>query len=176
MNKRLKKIALKLVLVLVVLFVVFTMIGVAADVDYDGAIVDNYYATCEETYNAILDIESWTEWRDGIVDIEWIDNEDGYLEWNAIMDMGGYAHFQSPIQVPGEYYEVHMLDSSFGMTGAWSYTLTEYGPDICMVKFFEVSQIENVWVRAIMTLLGRNKNIDIESDALHPILEGREAE
>ncbi|HQI21336.1 MAG TPA: hypothetical protein PLW55_18425, partial [Leptospiraceae bacterium] len=53
-----------------------------------------------------------------------------------------------------------MVESSFGMTGTWTYELS--GNEMTQVTVKENSQIASVPLRAAMTLMGRDANLKKE--------------
>ena len=69
-------------------------------------------------------------------------------KWKEYTDMSGYIIFEVAAWEEGKYLKLKMVESTFGMSGEWVYTLEKFS----MVKlkfFYEDSTIDSFSVRAI---------------------------
>jgi hypothetical protein len=98
--------------------------------------------------------------------------------WREYTDLGGFIDFQITEEVSQEKVVMHMNAASFGMTGQWVYELKPFvvssdvsGGEIQTdLTITEDSTTTNLFLRALMTLVGRNNNLKEEFNSLKKAL------
>ena len=85
--------------------------------------------------------------------------------------MAGYALFERWRYDENNQYTVKMTESSFGMTGIWTYELDRLDKFETIVRISEQSEIDSLWVKLAMMFAGRDKNLDLEMQYLEEALE-----
>lgn len=78
--------------------------------------------------------------------------------------MGGHVVFEKIEEVPAKKLSLRMSESTFGMTGTWTYELE--GSEMTKITITEESSIKSIPVRTVMTLAGRDGNLRKEISIL----------
>ena len=79
--------------------------------------------------------------------------------------MGGYIIFEVMEEVPYQKITMRMSESTFAMTGTWTYELEKQDKET-RVTIKEDSENHSVYVRSILTLYGRDANLKQEMDLI----------
>jgi uncharacterized protein YndB with AHSA1/START domain len=165
--------------ILVGFFLIFICIGLIAPATHHGSETIRLSVPPERVWELLTDIEGIPQRRPEITTIEIIGiNDQGYKMWRENTDRSGFINFEITEEVSQEKVVMHMNNASFGMTGQWVYELKpsvvpaavlgeEIGTDLTIT---EDSTTNNLFVRALMTIVGRNSNIKEEFKSLKKVL------
>lgn len=172
-----KKVLMIVLSIVAVLIAAFFATGALAEAEFQGEISTTVPADTYTVWNYLSDIESLATRRAEIVSVEMQGTNDrGLPRWREIPDMGGYADFEALEMIPGRKLTVRMNGSSFGMTGTWSYSLEPTAENGTRILVTEDSRIDSIATRAIMTLAGRDSNLQVEAQLLNTEFAGERAE
>lgn len=165
------KIILRILGSLALLFLIFTLIGAFASKNHHGAQSAVLNAPPERVWEVLIDIEGLPKRRPEITKVEITGiNDQGYKMWREYTDMGGYIDFEIVEQVSQEKLVARMKAASFGLSGEWTYELALENTDKTRLTITEESVTDNIWLRALMVVMGRNMNIKQEFKTLQKVL------
>lgn len=132
------------------------VLSARTDADFSGQITRTIDAACPRVEALLLDIEGRQDHRHEVVGIDRTGtNTAGLPTWTETMDLGGEARVEIARHEPGRLVAIRLIESSFGMTGTWTYALAAEGTS-CTVTITETSSIESWFVRAMYGLSGRD--------------------
>lgn len=141
-------------------------VGMTAPVMYEGSTTTLLPASTSQVWGMLVDVDSLPKRRPEILSVERLPSgESGLLRWKEHTDMGGYMVFSVLEETVGKYLVVRMEDSSFGMTGTWTYDIADAGAATSLT-ISERSEIPGVFLRALMTATGRDANLRREVQTL----------
>lgn len=152
--------------IVVGIFLALLLIGSLAPKEFSGSVVHTFDAPKEVIWNILTDIEGLPTRRREIVSVERLSaSESGRPRWKENTNMSGYILFEATEEKLHQRLVYTMLESSFGMSGVWSYEFEPKG-DTVTLTISEKSQIDAVLVRAVMTLSGRDANLQREVELI----------
>ena len=161
------------------LLVVFILIGTFSSKTYHGSATVRLKAPIDKVWEVLTDVENVPKRRPEVkrVEITGI-NDQGYKMWREYTDMGGFIDFEIVEHISQEKMVVRMNRSSFGMTGQWVYEAAyvqdfytaQGGESQTELTITEDSTTNNIFVRTLMILVGRDKNIRTEFETLKKVL------
>lgn len=132
------------------------LLSARTDADFSGQITRTIGAACPRVEALLLDVEGRQDHRHEVVGIEQTGmNTAGLATWTETMDLGGEARVEIARHEPGRLVAIRLIESSFGMTGTWTYEFTADGAS-CIITIRESSSIESWFVRAMYGLSGRD--------------------
>ena len=144
------------------LAVILLGVGFFTPKQYDGEQSQVIDASPDQVWKVLSDVEHRPQYRPEIVNLQVLKvNNIGLKKWKEMTDMGAYIVFQGVEAVPNEKLVLRMEDSSFGMTGKWTYMLRPRG-DHTLLTIREESKIQKLWLRTQMTFSGRGGNLKRE--------------
>ena len=126
--------------------------------------------TQEEVWALLTDFEGLPERRTEVTSVEMTGVNELDLEtWTEHSDMGTYLNFECIEKVPQSKLAVRLRESSFGMTGTWTYEL-QANADNCILTIKEESTVDKMMMRAMMTIAGRKSNLKEEFKTIKKVL------
>lgn len=148
---------------IVILSTVVYIIGYFSPRNYRNKITEDLDAGVKKIWDYLTDFENKNSKRRGIKKVEILEYDDnGFpLKFKEITDAGGYISFKVIEKADFKKLHIRIIKSSFDMTGDWIYTLESNGSQT-KLNIDETTQIDKLPIRAIMTIVGRNKNIKNE--------------
>jgi hypothetical protein len=163
---KVSKIILIVLAVMISITGIFYLMGHFASREFKGTVTQKVEASPISIWDLLNDIDGLPSRRKEITKVERMGkNEKGFERWKEHTDMGGYMVFEITELIPKEKMVVEMKESTFGMSGTWTYQLNEEG-NATVVTVTEDSNTDNVWLRSIMTLAGRDANLKIEVEKI----------
>jgi len=156
-----RKLALTLVGLVLFLMTVFIAIGALSPSAYQGTRTIQLNASPDRVWKELTDLQSLPQKRREVIGIEILESRAGSpWKWKELTDMGGHLTFEKVEEIPMKKLSVRMIESSFGMSGTWTYELE--GKEMTRLTITEESSIKSIPVRAVMTLAGRDGNLEKE--------------
>lgn len=147
-------------------FLGITAVGFFSSSKYQGSLTKTISAPPEKIWNYLTDLKELTKNRPEVLDIEDLGkNEKGLRKWKEKTDMGGYIIFEIIEEVPYQKITMRMSESTFAMTGTWTYEL-EKQENETRVTIKEDSELHSVYVRSVLTFYGRDANLKQEMDLI----------
>lgn len=105
--------------------------------------------------------------------VEVIESDDnGPLKWRQNLRDGEFAIFERWQFDLNRNYVVKMTNSSFGMTGLFSYELIPYNAQSTLVKMSAETEIVGFWDRVKVGVFGMELPIDGSMGNLEEVLDG----
>ena len=143
-----------------------------SDGSFEGTVEKKLMYEDSDIWPVLTDVEDLPSRRAEILEVEVLERDaNGPLRWKEHTDMGGYALFERWRYDENNQYTVKMTESSFGMTGIWTYELDRLDKFETIVRISEQSEIDSLWVKLAMMFAGRDKNLDLEMQYLEEALE-----
>ena len=143
------------------IMVVFFVDGLVAPKEYTGSKTAQISAPPSRVWAVLTDIDSLPKNRPEIARVEVLEKDGPRAKkWIEHTDMDGFIVFERVEEIQNKKLVLKMVESSFGMTGTWTYELS--GNEMTLVTVTEKSQIASVPLRAAMTLMGRDANLKKE--------------
>lgn len=156
-----RKIALTIVGAMLLLMTVFIAIGALSPSAYQGTRTVQLSASPERVWKELTDLQSLPQKRREVIGVEILESRGtSPWKWKELTDMGGHITFEKIEEVPQKKLSLRMIESSFGMSGTWTYELE--GSEMTRLTITEESSIKSIPVRAVMTLAGREGNLEKE--------------
>lgn len=151
---------------LLLAFMLFLFIGWVAPHDHEGQLTQSLDIPKEKVWHTLTNLQQLPQRRPEITRVELLGvNDLGHKLWKEHTDMGGYILFEQVEEIPYQKLVVRMVKSTFKMKGTWEYRLSGEGNG-CTLTVKEVSEIDNLFLRSLMTLMGRDSNIREEIQSL----------
>lgn len=170
-----KKVIFTIAGVLIGIALAFLVVAWLAQVDFHGQRSEIVEAPPEKIWNYLTDIEGNAERRPEITRVEILSpNSIGLPQWKEYTDMGGFILFEQLEAKPFEKLVIRMNASSFGMMGVWTYEMIG-SSSATSVTISESSSIQNFFVRGLLTLIGRDANLEQEFRYMKEAVEPRMA-
>jgi hypothetical protein len=161
----LRKLAMSIVGLVLGLTMLFIAIGAFSSSAYVGTKTIQLDAPPARVWQEITDLESLPKRRREVVSVEILETRGGVpWKWKERTDMGGHVVFEKVEEVPNKKLLLRMTESTFGMTGTWMYELE--GNEMTRLTITEDSVIKSIPVRAVMTLAGRDGNLEKEASII----------
>ncbi len=145
---------------------IFTIVGLLAPRSYDETMNVTVNATPQQVWDFLLDLEHFPQNRSHIESIEMLLSSDqDHPHWRAYMPLGGSMVFLVEEAQEPKHLAVRMRESTFGMTGTWTYDLRPAGAGTD-VMIAESSRIDSLFARSLLTIMGRRATIRREAELL----------
>lgn len=161
----LRKLALSLVALVLGLTMLFIAIGAFSSSAYVGSKTIQLDAPPARVWKELTDLESIPKKRREVIGVEILESRGGVpWKWKERTDMGGHIIFEKAEEIPNKKLVLRMTESTFGMTGSWTYELE--GNEMTRLTITEDSVIKSIPVRAVMTLAGRDGNLEKEASSI----------
>lgn len=145
------------------LLAIITILGLLSPRTYHGSIEGTINTPISTVWDELSSLEHIPVRHPEITRVELLSTTaEGYRQWKEYTDLGGYIIFETTDEVSEKKLVNKMDDSSFGMTGTWTYQLAPINSSSTQITITEDSTISRLYLRAIMTLIGREKNLAAE--------------
>lgn len=150
---------------------ILAIIGSSTPFAFTGTTTALLPATRREVWTELTDLNALAQRRPEVIAVEPLDNtEDGRKRWKEHTKRGGSIIFSIAEEQPERRLAVRMEESTFGMTGTWTYELADAGASTALT-IHEESFTTSVLLRALMTMSGRDTNLRREIDTLRSALQ-----
>ena len=136
----------------------FLVTGLATPKEFRGQLSVKLPCSKVKIWDALSDIEHLPQHRKEITKVEILGlSNKGYHRWKEYTGHDQYMIFELTNQEYEKRMTVTMTESTFGMTGSWTYLLE--GADSTSTNFtvIEDSKIDDLFVRAMVTMTGRGR-------------------
>lgn len=135
-------------------------IGLTTPSIFRGTIHGTITASRADVWAELINLDHIPARHKEITSVELVNTTDqGYRQWKENTDLGGYIIFETIDEISQEKLVNKMDASSFGMTGTWTYVLEDLTPSSTELTIQEESVINNIFLRALFTIVGRDKNL-----------------
>ncbi len=146
--------------------ILFSLAGIFIPKKYQGKITKKLDMSSDTIWQLLNDIKGLPDRKLELHQLEIIgQNEKGLPIWREHTDMKGFIEMEIIEKEPKHKMVFHMIRSSFGMTGVWTFEWKSKQQQTEMT-ITENSVTENFVLRSIMLLTGRNVRIKREFKAL----------
>ena len=157
-KKTLMKVLRVVLVVLAVVSIGFLITGIAAPKDFQGQVTVALPATKAKIWDNLVTIELLPQKRKEIKRVEILGlNTKGNRYWKEYAANSQWMIFELLEQDYQSKMTVNMQESTFGMSGTWSYILTPIDSNNTNFTVIENTHIDNILVRAYVTITGRDK-------------------
>ncbi len=132
--------------------------GYASNPSYkDSSTVPLQYSP-ELVWQQLIDVKSAPQKKSDVVSVEVVDQYGKLLAWKEHLKSGGYRVYRMNEWVENKRLVIEMTESSYGLTGIWSFQLTRTseGTDVLIQ---EESTLDNIKSRGIRYFLGRDHDL-----------------
>jgi hypothetical protein len=154
-----------LLVIVVLILAVLAWAAVKIPKDWEGIIQKKLPYPLKTVWDCIADIEGTPAKKREIKKIEPLEKAgDNIIKWKEHTDMGGYILFEK-YEAPYQQLIKKMIESSFGMTGTWTYNI-QGDERQCTVSIIEKSSTKKLFVRLMLSLAGRNANLKREMNII----------
>lgn len=152
------------ILTIAALLAVFVLIGIALPVTHVASQSDWFAAPPERVWEAITDVESYSEWRREMDSVRVLES-DGRLAWREYGSFGRISYEAVVMERP-RTFTPRIADEDLGFGGRWTYTLA---PDRggTSVTITENGEITNPLFRVISRIIGYSATMRAFLDDLH---------
>ena len=90
-----------------------------------------------------------------ITSVQLLDSTSTIIKFKAKTHSGQWFIMQS-ILTSDTTRSLHFLETSFGYTATWYYTIRDLGNDQCKLYVTEKSQLKNYWLKLLLLIAGRD--------------------
>jgi len=150
----LKLLSLTLVVVGFLAFLVM-ILGYSEPISYEGTLTERFDDKREVVWTILNSIEEIQTRKPDVIAVNFLSTERGIVSWREDLENGGFRVYKTLEKTTPSRLVVELLESSYGVTGVWTYTLVQSGT-MAEVTITEKSKTDNVWVRGINKIKGRN--------------------
>ncbi len=96
-----------------------------------------------------------------IANVQLLDSTATSLKFKATTHSGQWLVLQS-VLTSDTTRDLNFLNSSFGYTGTWHYTIRDMGNDQCKIFVIEKSHLKNFWLKLLLLIAGRDILVEEE--------------
>lgn len=165
---RLRNTLLVIFALLLLVFLGTGAVGLVANPVWAGEKTETLPVACDALWKTLINVQRLPERRPEIESVEIIETDkEGKPMWKEFTDTGGWLEFAMTKREDSHHLEVEMSGSTIGMTGTWTYDLEPAGGS-CTLTIAETSRTDAVWIRAMMTIMGRDMTLKEEFRSLTP--------
>lgn len=147
---------LSLTIVVVGFLIALVMVlGYSEPLSYEGTLTENFDDNRDIVWNTLNNIESVPDKKPDVVSVEFLSNERGVVSWREELERGGFRVYKTLEKITPSRLVIELIESSNGVTGIWTYELKKNGTST-EVKISETSKTDNVWIRGINKIRGKD--------------------
>lgn len=152
-----KKILKVLLVILLSLIGLIIFIGSFSPETNEADITQIFETSANQIYSLWTDLDTLPKRRLLLNEVTYIGlNEFNLQMWREGFFPTGHINKEYLEVRTNESLEIYMSESTFGITGTWTYELAESELGFVSVKITENSQASNLFTRGMLTILGRN--------------------
>lgn len=144
--------------IVVALFVSLVFVlGQNEPIEYEGYATQFFPERRNILWDGITDINRVPYIKKDVKTVTILQNDRGLITWKEDLKMRKGTRTWKIIEKrePSKYV-VELLDSSWGVTGTWTYILKEGEDGGTNIQVVENSKTENVWLRGLNKIRGRD--------------------
>ena len=159
------KISLGLLGALSAFLLVFVVAGLSSAPEWSGSKTEVYNAPVDSVWFLLKDTYRYNSQRHEVAKTQMLVEENTYRKWKEHTNIFGDILLETAHETPMKELEIRMIESGFGMKGTWTFLLTpEHGKT--KVTITENSVTDGLVMRSILTLVGRNGNLKLQTNVL----------
>lgn len=158
-------------IIILFLALAFVTIGLVVPNTYNGVSVRHYDAPVSDLWKVVTDVEALPEMNHAVISVEILEEDSlGPKKWRENYDMNeGYGIFERSDYLKYERYQVKMLESTFGMSGKWTFELQRRG-DHSGLTIYEDRTIDNWLIKSTFLISGNEAIMEQQFDAFKDAL------
>lgn len=147
-------------LLAVLLFIGFCILGAgyATNPAYSESIIVNLQNTPDLVWAELIDVESARIKKSDVESVEIVDRYGKLLAWRESLTNGGYRLYRMNERLEGKRMVIELTDSSYGLTGTWTFQLSR-AADGTELVIKEESTLTDIKVRGMRYFTGRNHDL-----------------
>ena len=123
--------------------------------DFQCKIEQEFNTPIHATWQYTNDIGNIITRLPKITSVKLLDSSSTTIKFKATTRSGQWLVMQS-IFTSDTTRNLQFLETSFGYTGTWYYTIRDLGNDQCKLYVTEKSQLKNYWLKLLMLIAGRD--------------------
>lgn len=151
-----KKALLFFLIIIAVLAVTVWVLGKSEPVEYKGEIIEPFDDEREVVWQVLTDVRRIPYIKNDVDQVSILEDNRGLVTWDEKLKRGGFRKFKTVEKRLPTKYVIELYESSYGLTGTWTYYLQKDKEDKVQVLVQEESRLENVWLRGLNKIRGRN--------------------
>lgn len=122
---------------------------------WTGITIRHFNFSLQTVWDYISDIEGIPQRDKSVSRLVPLEKLNGHLiKWKEYLSSGGYRVFEKK-EIPYQYFEKVLTESSSGITGSWIFTITG-GEQGCVVTIKEISTVSNSMTKLWLVITGRD--------------------
>lgn len=146
------------------------MTGYFSSPIYKGEIAKQLNSSAKNVWDLLDRIDDIHKNRKEIVSVEMVGKSNNSKKhWRELTDMGGFIEFKVIDYNPLKKIQLRMINSSFGMSGVWTYEIEEVEGSI-ILNISEDSNNTDILARSMLTIFGRASIIKRELKLIESLL------
>lgn len=154
-----KKIVFWFVLIFLILLSVFFIGGYFANPNFSSSKTIIIKKSPNIVWNVLNDTKRFSEGRHEVKKFEFLPKtKKGLKSWKEHASFFGAMTYEIKEEIPNKKLSIDMIDSGFGMTGNWTFLLTDTLENT-KVELIEKSKNSGILMRSILNTLGRDANM-----------------
>lgn len=133
------------------------ILGKTEPISFKGELAENFEERREVIWDTLVDQNRIPQVKKDVKKISILEDNRGLITWNEEIDGGGIRRYRTIEKRAPSKYVVELYDSSFGLTGTWTYFLQSNNEGRgTTVLIQEDSETTNTFLRGINKLRGRD--------------------
>lgn len=146
------------ILFVAVLSALVWVFGYFSDPYYEGELKEYFVERRPIVWQSLTNAESFAELKRDVKDVTVLESDNGLIKWKEDLKGGGYRIYQILERKNPYRYIVELEESSYGLVGKWEFFLSQ-SSDGTLVEIKEESTTDNIWIRGINTIRGKDVNL-----------------
>lgn len=138
--------------------IVIWLLGFFQPREYSGDLKEFFVDRRQIVWQSLTNINLIPKTKRDIQSVEILEENFGLFTWRENTKKGGYRIYKIIEKKEPFKYTVELLESSVGLTGTWTYFL-ENSSGGSIVTIQEESKNNNIWIRGIDVIRGRDVNL-----------------
>lgn len=153
------KILYILVSILAFTSAIFIVAGYTSKEEYTGSIEFSLDSNIEFVWQELIDVTNAAKRKKDVESVEVIEQYGKLSAWQENLKNGGYRIYRMNEFIPNQKLSIELTESSYGLTGYWSFELYDQNRSSTRILISERSALTNLPLRGIRTIFGRDYDL-----------------